>query len=217
MNKHIDFVPSKLHFKITQFKDEKWSYIAPTWEQMGKLYLNLGVKILTSNTKFDCLVTLAKGGWTWSRTMADILQINDIYSFKLTLYDDIEPGKLLDKPHLELPLTVNLNHKRILFFDDVNDSGQSILWSLKYLEFYNPKSIKTATLFHKPHSKYFPDYYGCETKSWIIFPHERREGIVGLAKKWKKNMKISEIKKRLITIGLPEKEINLFLRIEKLM
>lgn len=211
MNK-LSFKLFKINFKVTKFKDESLSYIAPTWEEMGELYLNLGVQILKNNIKFDCLVTLAKGGWTWSRTMADILDIKDIYSFKLTLYDDFVPGKILDKPRLEQPLTVPLDKKSILFFDDVNDTGQSLIWSIKYLDFFNLKSIKTATLFHKPHSKFIPDFYGYETSAWIIFPHERREGIVGLSKKWsKKGIKTDEIKDRLKKIGLPKKEIDLFL------
>jgi len=52
-----------------------------------------------------------------------------------------------------------------------------------------------------------------ETDAWIVFPHERREVIDGLALKWKKNgLKIKEIKERLIKIGLPEKEVNIFLK-----
>ncbi|MCL4363927.1 hypothetical protein M1328_01670 [Patescibacteria group bacterium] len=214
---NISYKPFKIDFKVTKFKDETWSYIAPTWEEMGELYLNLGAEILESDLKFDCLITLAKGGWTWSRTMADILNIDEIHSFKLSLYDDVEPGKILSKPRLELPLTVALDKKRVLFFDDVDDTGQSLIWSLKYLDFYNVKSVKTATLFHKPHSKFVPDFYGFETPSWIIFPHERREGIVGLAKKWLNNgMTASDARLRLKKIGLPEKEVDLFFKVENL-
>ena len=213
----FEYKPYQLNFKETKFKGESWSYIAPTWEEMGKIYLNLGAQILKDGEKFDALVTLAKGGWTWSRTMADILDISEIHSFKLSLYDDSEPGKIREKPKLDLPLTATLFGKRILFFDDVNDTGKSLYWSLKYLDFYNPLKIKTATLFHKPHSKFIPDYYEYVTSTWIIFPHERREGTVGLSKKWlKQGLDISKIKNRLIKIGIPEKEINLFLNLEGL-
>ena len=203
---------NKILFKKTQFLKESWSYIAPTWEEMGQMCLNLGKEILQKNQRFDTLVTLAKGGWTWARTMSDILQIFELSSFKLTLYDSSQPGKKLSKPMLEIPLTIPLVRKRIFLFDDVNDSGESLKYAIKYLEHFGPSSIATAVLFHKPHSQFKPDFFGAETDAWIVFPHERREVIDGLTIKWKKNgLKTPEIRERLIKIGLPEKEVNLFL------
>ncbi len=203
----------KILFKKTQFLKESWSYIAPTWEEMGQICLNLGVEILESGPRFDTLITLAKGGWTWARTMADILQVFEISSFQLSFYDRLYPGKKLSKPLLHIPLATPLAKKKVILFDDVNDSGDSLEYALKYLSHFGPTSITTATLFHKPHAKIKPDFIGSETDAWIVFPHERREVIDGLALKWKKTgLKIKEIKARLIKIGLPEKEVNIFLK-----
>ena len=204
---------NKILFKKTQFLKETWSYIAPTWEEMGLICLDLGVEIIKSGKKFDTLITLAKGGWTWARTMADILQIFELSSFKLTFYDQSQPGIKLAKPLLEIPLSIPLFKKRVILFDDVNDSGESLKYAIKYLEHFGPASITTATLFHKPHAKIKPDFVGSETDAWIVFPHERREMIDGFAMKWKKaGLKNKEIKERLIKIGLPEKEVNIFLK-----
>ena len=213
----IKYKPYNPKFKETRFDSEDWSYIAPTWEQMGQVYLDLGAKILMNNGVFDTLVTLAKGGWTWSRTMADILKIDELASFKLTVYDPSQPGKKLPKPVLETPLAIPLIGKRVLLFDDVDDTGETLEFSLKYLSNFGALSITTATLFHKPHSKFKPDFFGAETSAWVIFPHERREGIVGLARKWRNNgLDMKTIKDRLVEIGLPEKEIDLFLSLEKI-
>ena len=204
---------NKILFKKTQFLKESWAYIAPTWEEMGEICLDLGVEILESGKKFDTLITLAKGGWTWARTMADILQVFELSSFKLSFYDSMLPGKKLTKPMLEIPLSIPLAKKRVILFDDVNDSGESLEYTLKYLDHFGPASITTATLFHKPNAKIKPNFVGSETDAWIVFPHERREVIDGLALKWKKNgLKIKEIRARLIKIGLPEKEVNIFLK-----
>lgn len=204
---------NKILFKKTQFLKESWAYIAPSWEEMGDICLDLGVEILKSNKKFDTLITLAKGGWTWARTMADILQVYELSSFKLTFYDQSQPGVKLGKPMLEIPLAIPLAKKRVILFDDVNDSGESLEYTLKYLSHFGPTSITTATLFHKPHAKMKPDFVGSVTDAWIVFPHERREMIDGFALKWKKNgLKNKEIKERLIKIGLPEKEVNIFLK-----
>src|SRR3989344_655436 len=204
---------NKILFKKTQFLKETWSYIAPTWEEMGEICLDLGVEILKSGKKFDTLITLAKGGWTWARTMADILQISELSSFKLSFYDPSQLGIKLSKPILEIPLTIPLVKKRVLLFDDVNDTGDTLQYDLKYLDHFGPALITTATLFHKPHAVIKPQFIGAESDAWIIFPHERREAIDELAMKWKKvGLKNPEIKKRLIKIGLPEKEVNIFLK-----
>jgi len=205
---------NKILFKKTQFLKESWSYIAPTWEEMGQICLDLGVDILKNGRRFDTLITLAKGGWTWARTMADILQVFELSSFKLSFYDSMLPGKKLTKPLLEIPLAIPLAKKRVILFDDVNDSGDSLKYAINYLGHFGPSSITTATLFHKPQfAKIKPDFIGSETDAWIVFPHERREVIDGLALKWKKNgLKIKEIRARLIKIGLPEKEVNIFLK-----
>jgi len=204
-----------MKFKNIKFKGETWSYIAPSWDKMGEINFRLAKTILETGKKFDILVTLAKGGWTWSRSMADMLDIPDITSFQLVVYDPLLPGKKLEKITLKRDLDTDIKNKRVFLFDDVNDSGDSLEFSLKYLRGFLPKSITSATLFHKPHSKIKPDYYGLETSAWIIFPHERRESIVGLAKKWlNSGLKQIQIKNRLLKIGLPEKEIDLFLRLE---
>jgi len=204
---------NKILFKKTQFLKESWAYIAPTWEEMGDICLDLGVEINESGKKFDTLITLAKGGWTWARTMADILQVYELSSFKLTFYDQSQPGIKLSKPMLEIPLAIPLAKKRVILFDDVNDSGESLEYALKYLGHFGPSSITTATLFHKPHAKMKPNFIGSITDAWIVFPHERREMIDGFALKWRKNgLKNKEIKERLIKIGLPEKEVNIFLK-----
>jgi hypothetical protein len=206
-------IQNKILFKKTHFLKESWSYIAPTWEEMGQICLDLGVDILKNEKRFDTLITLAKGGWTWARTMADILQIFELSSFKLSFYDPSQPGIKLSRPMLEIPLVIPLFKKRVILFDDVNDSGDSLEYAIKYLGHFGPASITTATLFHKPHAKIKPDFIGSETDAWIVFPHERREVIDGLALKWKKNgLKIAEIRDRLIKIGLPEKEVNIFLK-----
>ena len=177
---------NKILFKKTQFLKESWAYIAPSWEEMGDICLDLGVEINESGKKFDTLITLAKGGWTWARTMADILQIYELSSFKLTFYDQSQPGVKLNKPMLEIPLAIPLAKKRVILFDDVNDSGESLEYALKYLSHFGPSSITTATLFHKPHAKMKPDFVGSVTDAWIVFPHERREMIDGFTLKWRK-------------------------------
>jgi hypothetical protein len=62
----------------------------------------------------------------------------------------------------------------------------------------------TAALCFKPRSVFIPDFYGFETKSWVIFPHEWNEFIKQVSKDWKvKGISDTEIGNRLKEIGLP--------------
>ncbi len=70
MIKKINYQYYSPKFKKVKFAGENWVYILPTWEKMYQVCLDLGVKILKTHLNFDILVTLIKGGWTWSRTFS---------------------------------------------------------------------------------------------------------------------------------------------------
>ncbi len=72
--------------KFPEKKYDKISYIAPSWEEMGALCFNLAKQILDRGKKYDRVVALAKGGWTWARTLVDYLQIEDIASMQIKFY-----------------------------------------------------------------------------------------------------------------------------------
>ena len=123
---------SKLVFKEIQFEKDI-SYITPTWEEMGQLIFELGKQILKTKRGYDWLVSIAKGGWTWSRTLADYLDTDNLASVKAKLYTGI--GQTAPKLTLEqdLPGSVNVKNKKILLFDDVTDSGKTFVEVKKYL------------------------------------------------------------------------------------
>jgi hypothetical protein len=70
----------------------------------------------------------------------------------------------------------------------------------------------TAALCFKPRSTFVPDFYGFETKSWVIFPHEWNEFMGQVFKEWRiKGIDIIEIKNRLKKIGLSSEYIDNFM------
>ena len=63
---------------------------------------------------------------------------------------------------VDLSKEINLNNLRILITDDVTNSGRTLLYALKPLLEYQPKSIETLVLVERMH-KQFPikiDYVG---------------------------------------------------------
>jgi len=202
-------IKNQSDFKGISFEKEDNSYIAPTWQEMGEYCFGLAQKIIQKKLKFDRLVTLAKGGWTWSRTMTDLLHIDKVASVQIEFYTRV--GKVGEKPVLVQSLPVEIGNERILVFDDVVDTGKSLPFCKQYLQMCGAKSITTASLFYKPWAEFIPDFYMCQTKAWIIFPHEVREAIYDLTSKWLENgFNFGQIKDRFAKIGLPKREVNFF-------
>ena len=185
------------------------SYVSPTWEQMGEYTFRLAKEIIDSGEKFDRVVALAKGGWTWARTLMDYIGIDEISSVRFKAYQEINGES---DPQIVQPLADSINGEDVLLFDEVIETGATISKASEYLKMMDAKKLMTASLCYKPHSHIKPDFYAFTTSAWVIFPHEIRETIDELYKKWRKN-KISEkeIRKRLDKIGIPNAQVKYFL------
>lgn len=194
---------------LTQKNIDGVDYICPTWDQMGDFTFLLAQKILNSNQKFDRIVALAKGGWTWARTLVDYLGVSQLSSTRLKSYSGINQ---CSQVKVIQPLADSVDGENILIFDDVVDSGETIAKAKEYLCLLGAKDIKTASLCYKPRSKFIPDFYAFSATSWVVFPHEYREFIAQSQKLWSdKNISLAEIKSRLLDIGLPIAQIDYFL------
>src|SRR5205085_705462 len=123
--------------------------------------------------KYDRIVVIAKGGLTWSRVLADYLSIPDIETVRVKLYRGI--NKAFKKPQIIQDIKADIKGERILLFDDVADSGQTLEFVEKLLYKEGAKSVDTSALFFKSTSKITPDFFDHQTDAWIVFPHELRE------------------------------------------
>ena len=185
-------------------------YIVPIWSQMGEMCFNLAKKVIESKKKFERIVALARGGWTWAKTFSDYTKIGNLSSLQLEYYKGVY--ETLEAPVITQPIPVDIKGESILLFDDVSDSGKTLVEAKKHLLGLGAKNVMAATLFMKPWTVYTPEYYGEKTDAWIIFPHEIREMIELLSGNWKKKeMKMAEIKKRLIKIGISKGEVEYFI------
>src|SRR3989339_34147 len=79
-------IPPPIVIKETIFDDE--SYLCPTWKQMGELTYVLARKIIDAGDRFDRVIALAKGGWTWARTLVDYLGMDQLHSARVKSYED---------------------------------------------------------------------------------------------------------------------------------
>lgn len=181
-----------------------------SWAELGEDIFELSKKILESGQEFDRIVALAKGGLAFSRSLVDYLKVDNVSSIQIEMYAGINEVQHL--PVITQSLPTSIRHEKILVFDDLADSGETLKLAVDYLKHHGPKSVHTATLMVKPHTVFTPDFWVRETSAWVIFPNEVRETITQLVGMWTKNGDdTATIQRQLTQIGLPAKEIAFFL------
>lgn len=188
------------------------SYITPSWQYSGLLCFELAQKIISKKIQIDRLIALADGGLTWSKTLLDYLNIDKLSTLQIKFYQDID--KTNNRPIIVQSLATAVQNEKVLLFDDVVDSGQTLKVAKEYLLMCGARKVYTSSLFIKDWVQMKPDFYAANTKSWIIFPHEIREMTKLLYSKWKKaKVSENEIKKRLVKIGISKTEVDYFIKI----
>ncbi len=198
-----------MQFQTHSFPPDPTSYIAPTWQQLQELAFAVSRKLLDQNLQFDRLVTLAKGGWPMSRSLVDYLSIPEVASVGVKFYSGI--NSLLAEPEVYQDLPVEVQGERVLLFDDVADSGESLIFTQNYLRDRGVAQVTTATLFYKPKSRVKPDAFGAQTSSWILFPFEVVEMTSLLRSKWEEaGASEMEITDRLTQLGFDPTQIQYF-------
>lgn len=184
-------------------------YLLPSWQDLDDLCFKMSQKIIADQKNFDRLITLIKGGLAYSRSLSDYLNIKNISTLQTSYYEDI--AKTKNKPQILQKIPLSIAGEKIILFDDVIDSGNSIKTTYDYLLSLKPKGITLASLFLKEKSIIKPDYFGVLTNAWIIFPNERRKTVECLTKKWNSQGISSEvITSRLLSLNFPKDKIKLF-------
>ena len=152
---------------------ESREYATPSWDEIYEMLVEMALRIKQSGFSPDLIVGVSRGGWAPGRILSDLLANTHTANIKIEFYVGI--GKTSGKPIVTQPISENISKKRILVVDDVADSGESLIVALDHVREMGAGGVRTATIYHKPHSKFKPDYFAETTSNWIIFPWERLE------------------------------------------
>lgn len=195
----------------TTFPNESIEYIVPSWDHMHELAFNVSEKLRADGHIPQRLLTLAKGGWPMSLALVDFLKISHVASIGVRFYSGIDTR--LPKPEIYQEIPVSLKGEHVLLFDDVADTGESMIYVKEHLEKLGVLSVVTASLYVKPHSSYIPDYVGEETNAWIIFPYDTWEFMEIKEKEWReKGISQEEIRNRFHTLKFPSEWISAYFK-----
>jgi len=158
-------------------------YVSPTWDEIYEMLLSLATRIKESGFHPDLIVGVSRGGWVPGRIFSDLLSNAHTANVKIEFYVGI--GETTRRPVVTQPISEDIARKNILVVDDVADTGESLLVALEHVRARGAGQIRTVTIYYKPHSRFKPDFFAETTPEWIIFPWERLETTLLLAKEAK--------------------------------
>lgn len=184
------------------------AYICPSWQEMGEMTVSLSQKIQKSGQKFDRLIALAKGGWGWARQLQDLLRIETQSSIQISFYKGIMKTKRV--PVVIQSLPISILGEKVLVYDDVVDSGETLELAKQYLLTHGAREVVSASHYIKSWTKTKPDYWVKETKAWILFPHDVVENMDLIVKKWG-NVGKKELAVRFGRLGIEKTIIDFYL------
>lgn len=146
-----------------------------SWEEIERWAEIIVDKI--GDFKFDCVISVIRGGLVPSRIVADYLSIKDIFTLKTEHWGITATPD--GKAAVTYPIVKDLDGRSVLVVDDITDTGQSLRLALEATKQKNPTIVRSATFLHIKKSEIVPDYFAEEITEenwkWFIFPWNRRE------------------------------------------
>ncbi len=142
------------------------------WNEIEEDCIILYDKI-KKNFKFECIVSICRGGWIPARIISDLSNVKNVGSMRIESYDVIYKGEA----KITQDVSIDVKDKNVLLVDDIADTGDSLMLAKEYLLKKFPKGLMTATLHYKLASKIKPDFFveEADADTWIIYPWEKRE------------------------------------------
>ncbi len=170
-----------------------------------ELSFQLSLQISEDRQFFPVMVTLAKGGLPLARILADFLQIPFIVSMGVQFYSGVDERFQMPQIYQDITPSDSIRGKKVLLFDDIADTGESLIFATEHLKNLGAAEVVTAALFYKERSKVMPDYFGQQTTDWVVFPFEAIETVRYLSTVWDKSgVPAAEQRQRFLQLGLRE-------------
>ena len=148
-------------------------YLKLSWDDIEEQCGVLAKEIEERTVPFDIIIGISRGGWVPARILSDILGNDEIDTVRVKFYESVD--KTAKEPIILHSTQIDTQEKNILLIDDIADTGESLIATVKHLKERNTKNIFVATLLKKPQSKFTPDLFVRETSAWVIFPWEINE------------------------------------------
>ena len=184
---------------------------APTWNQIYKMLLKQASRIRCDDFKPEIIVGISRGGWIPARVLSDLLENPNLANARVEYYIGINETK--KAPTLTQSLSADVNRKKVLVVDEVADWGESLKLAMAHAKERGALEVRTATVYYKPWSTVKPDYFGKETRRWVVFPWEIKETVKLICENHKSEPNlVKDDLSKLAEVGVSKRLINQFLK-----
>lgn len=180
-------------------------YYPVSWNTLHSHIHSLSEKIKDSHIGIDCIATIARGGLALSNMLADFLQV-PVTSFTVSTYKNMEKQS---EPEIRFSISPEVKDKKVLLFDDIADTGETLKFGVEYLNKVGAIEVHTSALYLKPQSIITPDFYEKRVNEWVIFPFEIDETL-SVYKQLQSSHpeKAKELWENILKLELPEALLN---------
>jgi hypoxanthine phosphoribosyltransferase len=154
-----------------------------TWHQVDTLSRRLAKNIRAAGFEPDVIVAIGRGGYVPARLLSDLLEQDNLTSFKIEHYKAGAHKEPVAR--IRYPLSVELQDSKVLIVDDVSDSGDTFEVAVEHVQAKGPVDVKTAVLHHKTTSSYEPHFLAHKIIKWrwIIYPWAVIEDLTGFIRR----------------------------------
>ena len=186
-------------------------FVAPSWDYVYSLLLELADKIRRAGFKPDVIVGISRGGWFPARILSDLLENPELASVRAEFY--LKVAQARDEPVITQPVSAPVEGRRVLLVDDVADTGKSLRLVRSHLRERGASEVRVATIYYKPWSILVPDWYARETRAWVIFPWERKEAVRNLLEDFRrKGRSVEDVVETLVRSGMDRRLVERFIQ-----
>ena len=159
-----------LYYFINKIMEDKIYY---TYDDIHNLVKSLSTKIIESDFKPDYILAIGGGGFIPARIMRTFINV-PIISLTINYY--IKDDTILYEPNIIQWIdNLDLNGKKILIVDEVDDTRKTMKYIVERLTKDNITNLAVAVLHNKEKPKTFnfsiPYFYSLSVPDkWIVYP-----------------------------------------------
>lgn len=150
-----------------------------SWDDIFSMTFQLAVQVRQSGYQPDIVIAIARGGYIPARLLCDYLDVYQLSSMRVQHY--FAGASMAEQARLTMPIGIDLQQRRVLLVDDVDDTGDTLAMALDHLRLLQVAEVRVAVLHHKTGSSQQPDYYAREQHEWrwLTYPWALHEDISG--------------------------------------
>jgi hypoxanthine phosphoribosyltransferase len=180
-------------------------FLVLNWSDISIGSLELTKKISDSGFFPDMIIGVFRNGWILAKLVSDLLGVDDVGGIGIKFYKGV--GETRERPLITSGPTLSPREKRVLIVDDVSDSGRTLQTAIELIKLYGAKEVRTATLYVKPRTILYPDYYYAETTEWIVFPWEYGETLREMSLRLYGNLDAESLIKTAENLGIKDRDL----------